>query len=484
MLTDEKIAAQALATPEKPAFIHNGTACTYADFARRLGAVANYFSQQQDLTPPGVVALCVDHLAQAWVLGMALRHLGLTTVAVGTLAEIGELGLEGLRCVVTWAPEEGADTADTEAQVARTGLRWIRVPADLGSNEASAPPVASPAGHIIPTSGTTGARKMILRDPVVEASTLALHAQINGISADSIVYVRDFPPWTAGGYRWPLLTWHQGATVVFQQGGDFHVPMLDPALTHAFGTPMTLIFVSHAPEIPLRRNDNLRLLVTGGAMPRALVAALKVRVSSQVFSVLASTEALTVAMTLAENLDDLPWHQVHPAREAQVVNEADEPLPPGQVGLLRVKFLDGVDGYLNDEEASRTFFRDGWFYSGDLAVFRADGRLALCGRVTDVINILGNKIATAPIEAALQQRLAVDAVCLLSLAGPGGDDEIHVVIESRQDLAPAALQAAALEHLRGLGRVHFHQFRQLPRNRMGKVVRAALHQHLLTRRGN
>ncbi|TDP74464.1 class I adenylate-forming enzyme family protein [Roseateles toxinivorans] len=483
MLT-EKIFAQARATPDKPAFIHNGAACNYAEFAQRLVQAGAYLSQHVPTTDhpavPGVAVLCVEHLAQAWVLGIALRRLGLTTVSVASVQEIDGLGLDNVRCLVSWAAESPPDLA---ALAARTGWPWIKVPTDLGpvavvGEQAWPATTVHVAGHIIQTSGTTGAYKKILRDAAVEVSTLDLHADINGIDASSLVFVRDFPLWTAGGYRWPLLSWHRGATVVFQQWRDFHVPLLSQPLTHVFATPMTLMFVGD-PELPLRRNDAMRLLVTGGAMPRALVAALQQRLTRQVYTVLASTEALTVAATLVENRDDLAWHSVHPAREVQVVDEADRPLPAGQSGLLRIRILDGVSGYLGDEAASQEFFRDGYFYPGDLAVLHADGRLALCGRVTDVINVLGNKIATAPIEAALQQRLEVDAVCLLSLPKPGADDEVHIAIESSRALSQAELQAAANDQLKIFGQVHFHLLKQLPRNRMGKVLRLALRQQLL-----
>ena len=194
---------------------------------------------------------------------------------------------------------------------------------------------------------------------------------------------------------------------------------------------------------------------------------------------LASTEASILGATRIDSLDDLAWHSIHPAREVQVVDDAHQPLPAGQMGLMRVRTLDGVNGYLGDAAASRTFFHNGYFYPGDLAVFRSDGRMALCGRVNDVINVLGSKIATAPVEAALQNQLGVDGVCVLSLPRAGADDEVHVAIECQKQPTSAELQVAAKDLLETVGRVHFHFFRQLPRNRMGKVVRLSLHQQLL-----
>ncbi len=112
---------------------------------------------------------------------------------------------------------------------------------------------------------------------------------------------------------------------------------------------------------------------------------------------------------------------------------------------------------------------------------REDGRLCLLGRATDVVNILGAKIATAPIERALQDRLGTGAVCLLSFQDEGTDDELHVVIESRQPVDRAALEAAARAELHLYPRAHFHVFAELPRNAMGKVPRIALRRLLRER---
>ena len=256
-------------------------------------------------------------------------------------------------------------------------------------------------GHVLLTSGTTGQYKKVLRDAQAEYSTVGQHAQINEIGPDAVVYVRDFPAWTAGGYRWPLVAWSQGATVIFRQSGDFQVPYHRPDLTHAFATPMTLRFLLQPAARALPRNDGLRLYVTGGAMTRAMAKAARERLTTQVFSVLASTEALTLGVTPVTDLDELPWHNIHPLREVQVVDDAGHTLAPGQLGHVRARVLDGLSGYMGDETTSQIFFREGWFYSGDLGTFRADGRLALGGRVTDVVNVLGNKLATGPMERAL-----------------------------------------------------------------------------------
>jgi acyl-coenzyme A synthetase/AMP-(fatty) acid ligase len=214
-------------------------------------------------------------------------------------------------------------------------------------------------------------------------------------------------------------------------------------------------------------------MVTGGAMPAALLADAKRLLTRQVFSVLASTEALTLGVTALVEPDDLVWHRIHPSREVEVVDESGAICEPGVEGLIRVRIIDGLEGYLDDEAATREYFRDGYFYPGDLGVLRTDGRLALHGRASDVVNVLGHKIATAPLERALQDRLGVAGVCIVSIRGSGGDDEIHVAIHSERRIPPDEWAAAAKADLAVMRRVpvHVDYLGALPKNAMGKILR-------------
>jgi hypothetical protein len=196
--------------------------------------------------------------------------------------------------------------------------------------------------------------------------------------------------------------------------------------------------------------------------------------TSRINTYVGSTEVSTFTVTPIESSEDLLWHRVLPTREVQVVDEEDRVLPPGEVGQIRVRLLAGAGGYLDDAEASRRFFRDGYFYTGDLGVTRSDGRLGLRGRVTEIINILGIKMATAPIEMALRQRFGVGGVCLFSLPQPGMEEEIHVAIEATEPIARARVAAALDEALPGRSTVLVHYLPAMPRGDLGKIRREAL----------
>jgi acyl-coenzyme A synthetase/AMP-(fatty) acid ligase len=482
-----KIFDKARQTPGKTAVVYNGVACSYGRFAQCIEVSRQYLAQQQIPADSVAVIAAQAALLDGWVLGLALRSLGLTTLAARNDDEIAKLGAARVGCVVIAAPPGGADLAQRAAD---SSWRIIRIPPEvsLAAKHCAIPAVtatnARPGGHIMMTSGTTGVYKMVVRDAAMEELAIPLHAEINGITEQSIVYVSNFGLWTAGGYRWPLITWSTGGTVVIHEARDRHSPLARHDLTHMFSTPGMLATLLHASGGKLRRNDSMRLLVTGGALTQALLAAAKRDVTQQVFSVLAATEVLTLAVTPLDHPADLLWHRIHPSREVQVVDEAGNVLGPGTEGLIRVRIIDGLTGYLDDETTTREFFRDGFFYPGDLGQFGPDGRLSMRGRASDVINVLGDKIATGPVERALQERLGVEGACIVSIQNTAGEDEIYLVIQSARPIKTARIAAAGGDELAAIRRAPVRVvFRdKLPRNEMGKIQRLVLKQQLLTPR--
>jgi long-chain acyl-CoA synthetase len=163
-----------------------------------------------------------------------------------------------------------------------------------------------------------------------------------------------------------------------------------------------------------------------------------------------------------------------PGRVVEIVDEFDRPVPIGETGLVRVSTAGGPTGYINDETATRAFFKYGFFYPGDLAMMRSDGRIALQGRVTDVINMLGDKIFPAPIEDRMCELFDVSGVCLFSIQDDSGEEEIHIVIEAPTPIDSERLNAAIKQELGGFHRALVHYVAVLPRNQTGKVLRQAV----------
>ncbi len=477
----DAIYSQARRAPERVALIQGGEAWSYGALARAIAQARSQLAGA-GLRPGGFVAMAADRPIDNWAATFALRSLGFTTVTVERNMDLPSLDFRNVSGVVVVddKPQEAA-----EAFARAAGCPIARLPAARHSAQSQGPVPDAPvlaehgmAGHVILTSGTTGAYKKVLRAPRVDEELVRSLAAFFAMTESSVVYVGNFPVWTAGGYRWPRATWSVGGTVVYEDPPRSWRPFGELAMTHAFATPATLAVLLDAPEGAIRRDDALKLVVTAGALPKALAGRARERITRTLYSAYASTEASLVTMTLVENDEDLHWHRPIDPQAVQVVDEAGRELPVGEVGLIRVRISRGIDGYLDDEATTREFFRDGWFYPGDLGKLRADGRLCLEGRATDVINLMGFKIATGPIERSLQDLLGAEGVCVFTQQ-EGDAEEIHVAIQSQVPVDRDTLAAFARRELASFPRVRFHVVRELPRNTMGKIKRLDLRRQLL-----
>jgi acyl-CoA synthetase (AMP-forming)/AMP-acid ligase II len=223
-----------------------------------------------------------------------------------------------------------------------------------------------------------------------------------------------------------------------------------------------------------RRNDKMRLYIGAGPLSQAMAAAARERLTTQIYTTYASTEAEVIALTRIESADDLRWHRVLPSRRMEIVDEKDTVLPIGQEGIVRVDAFPFISGYWHEEEATKAFFRNGYFYPGDVGAVRADGRLELRGRVTDIVNVLGSKFAARPIEDAIERKFGTAEACVFSAPHADGDEVLQVVVEGRQSVDVSELVALLGTLLGGGFRVGVYRVDALPHNAMGKVRREVL----------
>jgi acyl-coenzyme A synthetase/AMP-(fatty) acid ligase len=324
------------------------------------------------------------------------------------------------------------------------------------------------------TSGTTGAYKKVLMDVGFEPEFLRRRQAAIAVNQDTVANLFDFGAWTGLGYRAPMGVWLEGGTMAFSQRRPWHLALRRPGLASSPLLPAMLTGILAQPEGAFPRSETMELRIGGGTVTWAQVEEARARITPKVFNGLACTESHQIAMTPMHTPDDHRWHVLEPTTIVELVDELDQPVAMGGIGRLRVGSEGGPGGYFNDAAATEAFFKDGFFYPGDLAIMREDGRIALQGRATDVINVRGHKIWPAPIEDRLREALAVNAACLLSMQDNHGEEELHLVIETTSPVDATRLAAVLRAELHGFHGVHVHSTPTLPRNANGKVLRQAL----------
>jgi len=468
----------ARAQPDRTALILNDRSLSFGRLARSIEAVRRYLAAEA-LSNGGLAVVCAADLLNAWVLVTAIRALGLTAIAVASLNRAHELGLKGVSCIIVAESEQ----ALLNAGVRYPGAAALVVPsavieaADGLEGSADQIDVSRSGDYILYSSGTTGSYKKLLFDGAQDAARAQARVALSGFSRETIFHALNFGLWTGVGFRAPSAVWSAGGCVVIDQTPAKHTDFFKHRPTYADVLPETLRALVAAHAAGRTPTERPVLRVAGGFTSLALAREAITCLSKTLLASFSATE--TAGPTMISEFrapDDLVWLKPVDPDRVQIVDENGAAAPPDVAGELRFRLRrTDCTAYLDDPEASAAAFRDGCFYSGDIAVRRSDGRVRVLGRTVDVINIQGQKRPAGPIEQALEQALGVAEVCLLQGVAVDGAEELVVAVRSREPLDASAV-------LRRLGpseifeRVRVEVFADFPRTDGGtqKTRRAAL----------
>ena len=167
-----------------------------------------------------------------------------------------------------------------------------------------------------------------------------------------------------------------------------------------------------------------------------------------------------------------------PGVEVKITDPATgDTLPHGEIGQIEVRGPNVFKGYWQMPDKTAAELRaDGFFITGDLGRFDADGYLQIVGRNKDLIISGGYNIYPKEIEMLLDDQPGVRESAVVGVPHPDFGEAVVAVIVPDGD-APdiAALRAACGRELARYKQPKRYEFRaELPRNTMGKVQKNAL----------
>jgi len=87
--------------------------------------------------------------------------------------------------------------------------------------------------------------------------------------------------------------------------------------------------------------------------------------------------------------------------EVGIMDEVGNILSVGETGEIVIRGENVTLGYENNPKANETAFTNGWFRTGDQGVMDADGYLSITGRLKEMVNRGGEKIAPREVDEAL-----------------------------------------------------------------------------------
>jgi acyl-CoA synthetase (AMP-forming)/AMP-acid ligase II len=156
-------------------------------------------------------------------------------------------------------------------------------------------------------------------------------------------------------------------------------------------------------------------------------------------------------------------------------------LGPGEVGEVVTRGPNVTAGYENNPKANEEAFAHGWFHTGDQGFMDADGYLKITGRLKEIINRGGEKIAPAEVDEVLLDHPAVHQAVTFAMPHDklGEDVAAAVVLKEGSAADERALRHHAAERL-----ADFKVPRrivivaEIPKGPTGKLQRIGLAQRL------
>ncbi|MCL1805363.1 MAG: acyl--CoA ligase [Clostridiales bacterium] len=161
--------------------------------------------------------------------------------------------------------------------------------------------------------------------------------------------------------------------------------------------------------------------------------------------------------------------------QTQIVDELGAPVKPGEVGELTVRGDCVMRCYYKDPEATAAVLKDGWLYTGDMAMEDEDGFIFLVDRKKDVIITGGENIYPVQIEDFLRGHDKIKDAAVIGLADHRLGEIAVAIIEIKPEADCGEVEIRQFcEQLPRYKRPHRIIFDTVPRNATGKIEKPRL----------
>lgn len=269
------------------------------------------------------------------------------------------------------------------------------------------------------TSGTTGNPKGVVfhhRGAYLNALSNALTFQLDHESR----YLWTLPMFHCSGWTYTWAVTAAGGTHVCLRRVDperIFRKIAQHRVTHMCGAPIVLNILSYAPEnirkpLPVRTK-----VMTGGAAPPSAIIENMEKIGFEVLHAYGTTESFgpSTSCVFPAAWNDLPETNRYRLMARQGVPmvliddmivadpETMQPVPKDgeTVGEIMLRGNTLMRGYLKNPDATNQAFAGGYYRSGDLASWHADGYIEVKDRSKDIIISGGENISSLEVEEVL-----------------------------------------------------------------------------------
>jgi long-chain acyl-CoA synthetase len=250
------------------------------------------------------------------------------------------------------------------------------------------------------------------------------------------------------------------------------------------GVPTMYNFLYQYPEGEPKDLQSLRLCISGGAaMPVALLKSFEEKFKVVISEGYGLSEAAPVTcfnpLDRPRKAGSIGQSIVHV--ENKIVNELGEEVPVGQSGELIVRGPNVMKGYYKMPEETAATIRDGWLYTGDMAMMDEEGYFYIVDRKKDLIIVGGYNVYPREVEEVLYNHHEIVEAAVIGVPDPDQGEAVKAyVVSNNPDLTEEAVISYAKEYLAKYKTPTLIEFLQeLPKNTTGKILRRALKEQVL-----
>jgi fatty-acyl-CoA synthase len=154
----------------------------------------------------------------------------------------------------------------------------------------------------------------------------------------------------------------------------------------------------------------------------------------------------------------------------------DVPLDGKTMGEIVMRGNMVMKGYLDNEMATEAAFKDGWYHSGDVAVWHPDGRVELRDRRKDVIISGGENISTIEVEQVVCRHPAVMEAAVVAIPDEkwGERPKAFVTLKKGKEATEEEIIEFCKERIARFKAPAAVEFGELPKTSTGKVQKFVL----------
>jgi long-chain acyl-CoA synthetase len=165
-----------------------------------------------------------------------------------------------------------------------------------------------------------------------------------------------------------------------------------------------------------------------------------------------------------------------PSTDVRLVHDDGTDVKPGEAGELIARGPQIMLGYWRRPDETAKTIKDGWLYTGDVAVMDPDGYFRIVDRKKDMVLVSGFNVYPNEIEDCLAKLPGILEAAVIGVPdGAAGEAVKAFVVRKDKGLTPDQVRAHCKDHLTGYKVPKFVEFREeLPKSNVGKILRKDL----------